>query len=223
MVVALGDINDVIQDMRLYTTVQTTSVGEDRYVNSEKWDLVEFKYKGEVITVPPSSIPQIGEVIVPNYGSHEICGQIYIDKHKVRNVVGGLISWFINTTIAMGSCGFSGGKCFHDLEQALAKIINCKSIGAQLDAYVRSVASWAPSIASAVDAACTATKSILIKTLINELNSLQTKLSMLEMSGIGVIPKPPGDRELKSGKWYGSLGNGVVNGNFDGNFTALKD
>ena len=104
LIIALGDVNDIVSDMRVLSTVQTSAVGSDGYVNSEQWDLVEFNYKGKKISSPPSAIPEIGQVVIPAYTSKEVCGVLFIDKHDIDNVVGGLIKWAINTALSLVTC-----------------------------------------------------------------------------------------------------------------------
>jgi hypothetical protein len=208
--------------MRVLSTVQTSAVGNDSYVNSEQWDLVEFDYKGQKISSPPSAIPQIGQVQIPTYTSHEVCGVLFIDKHDINNVVGGLVLWAINTALSVVTCSVQSVPCFNTVDQALQQTINCTALGSQLDKLVQSVWSGAPSVAMIVIKACESEKQKLIQTLNQELASLAAKLSLLELSGTVDIPNPPGDNVLSNGKWYGVLGSGIAKGNFKGDFTANK-
>jgi len=222
MIVALGDIDDIIDDMRVVSTVQTTSVGNDGYVNGEQWDLVEFEFKGQKISSPPAAIPQIGQVKIPSYSSHEVCGVLFIDKHQVNNVVGGLVQWAINTALSAVTCSVQGVPCYNNVGQALQMTINCQMLGMQLDQVVKSIWSGAPSVALVVIQACENEKQQLIQLLNQELAGLTTKLSLLELSGTVNIPNPPGDNNLSGGQWFGVLGSGVAKGNFKGEFTANK-
>ncbi len=221
LIVTLGDINDIVKDMRVKSTVQTTSVGNDNYVNDEEWDLVEFTYKGQKISTPPSGVPEIGQVKIPTYLSHEVCGVYFIDKHKVQNAVGGLIKWAINTALSLVTCNTQGVPCYNSVDEALKDTIDCVMLAMQIDAMVMSFWSSAPSVAGLIEQGCNAEKDKLIKKLSDELDALTTKFSLLELSGTAPIPNPPGDTEL-SGKWYGWLGSGAAKGNFEGEFTAKK-
>jgi len=223
MIVALGDINDIVKDMRVVSTVETTAVGNDNYVNDEEWDLVEFKYKGQNISTPPSAVPEIGQVKVPKYLSHEVCGVYFIDKHKVQNAVGGLIKWAINTALSLVTCNTQGVPCYNSVDEALTNTIklNCPMLAMQIDAMVMSFWSGAPSVAAIIESACNAEADKLIKKISDELDALTTKFSLLELSGTAPIPTPGQDSQI-TGKWYGWLGSGAAKGNFEGEFTATR-
>lgn len=222
LITALGDINDIVDDMKVVSTVQTTSVGNDAYVNSEKWDLVEFDYKGKKISTPPHAVPQIGQVKIPSYSSYEVCGVLFINKHKVNNVVGGLVQWAINTVLSAVTCSIKSTPCYSSVDQALQQVINCQALGMQIDQMVHSVWSSAPSVAMLVINACNSEKQNLIQLIKKELAAITTKLSLLELSGTSKIPNPPGHNKLTGGKWYGVLGSGAAKGNFDGEFDAVR-
>jgi len=222
LIVTLGDINDIVDDMRVLSTVQVTSVGNDSYVNNEQWDLVEFDYKGQKISSPPGAIPQIGQVKVPTYTSHEVCGVLFIDKHKLQNVVGGLVQWAINTALSVVTCSVQSVPCYNTVDQALQQTINCQMLGMQLDQLVQSMWSGAPSVAMIVIQGCESQKQKLIQLLNQELAGLTTKLSLLELSGTVNIPNPPNDNQLSGGQWVGVLGSGALKGNFKGDFSAKR-
>jgi hypothetical protein len=221
LITTLGDLDDILSVMRVLSTVVTTSTGSDTYVNQEQWDTVEFTYQGTKISSPPSAIPQIGTVKVPTYTSSEVCGTLFIDKHKISNVVGGIVKWAIDTALSIVTCT-STSTCYSSVDQALQAVIDCTKIGNQLDQMVQSIWSSAPSVASLVTSACNSQKSSLISKIKSELSSITTSLSLLSLSGVVKIPAPGSDTTLSSGKWYGVLGTSSVNGNFDGDFTAKK-
>ena len=222
LVSALSAINDICDDMRILSTVHTTSTGSDSYVNSEQWNLVEFKFQGKKISSPPSAIPQIGQVKVSNYTSYESCGTLYISKHQIKNKVGGIIKWAIETALSVVTCSVKGVPCYNSVTQALTQAINCQQLAMQLDMAVQSLWSGAPSVASIVAQACNSQKTNLINKLNKELNDLTVKLSLLELSGVVTIPNPGADHKLSGGKWNGVLGSGVAKGNFKGDFSATK-
>jgi hypothetical protein len=221
LVVALGDINDIVDDMRVLSTVQTTAVGNNAYVNNEQWDLVEFTFRGKKLSTPPQGVPQIGQVKIPPYSSYEVCGVLIIAKHDVNNVVGGLILWAINTGLSIATCS-SSAPCFASIDEALMQLVDCPALGMQIDQMVQSIWSGAPSVAGPVTMACESNKQDVIQGLTTALSALPTKLSLLELSGTVNIPNPPGDNVLNNGEWFGVLGSGVAKGNFDGEFSAKK-
>jgi hypothetical protein len=222
LIVALGDINDICKDMRVLSTVQTTSTGNDNYVNAEQWDLIEFTYKTKKLSTPPNAIPEIGQVNIPNYLSHEVCGVLFIDKHKIQDVVGGIIKWAINTALSLVTCNTQGLPCYNTVGDALDQTINCAMLGVQIDQLVQSFWSGAPSVSSLVEQGCNTEKQDLIKKLNDAIDGLTTKLSLLELSGTSPIPNPGADNKLSGGKWFGVLGTSVAKGNFDGEFSANK-
>jgi hypothetical protein len=218
LIVTLGDLNDIVSEMRVLSTVQKNGVGGDAYVNSEQWDLVEFNYKGKKISTPPANIPEIGQVTIPAYTSKEVCGVLFIDKHNIDNVVGGIIKWAIDTALSLVTCNTQGAPCFNSVDEALQQTIDCAMLAAQLEALILSIWSGAPSIAASIEQACNGQKGNLIDTIVKELASITTKLKLLQLSGVVNIPNPGGDSVLQGGKWYGTLGGG----NFQGDFSAQK-
>ena len=222
LITALSAINDICDDMKVMSTVQTTSTGSDSYVNSEQWDLVEFQYQGKKISSPPSAIPQSGQVKVSNYTSYEVCGTLYISKHQIKNKVGGIIKWAIETALSVITCSVKNVPCYNSITQALNQTINCQMLAMQLDKVVQSIWSGAPSVASIVAAACNSEKTKLVNDLNKVLNDLTVKLSVLELSGVVPIPNPGSDHKLSGGKWNGVLGSSVAKGNFKGDFSATK-
>jgi hypothetical protein len=222
LIIALGDLNDIVGQMRVLSTVQTVSTGNDSYVNSQQWDLVEFTYKGQVIAAPPYAIPGIGSVTIPDYPSYEACGVLFIYKHYVDKVIGGLIKWAIDTALLLVTCGVQDLPCFDSVEEALDETIDCFMLGVQMDQLIQSLWSEAPPVASIVAQACESEKQKLITLLSKELAALTTTLSLVELSGTVAIPNPPGDSVLQGGKWYGVLGAGAAMGNFEGTFSAKR-
>lgn len=218
LIITLGDVNDIVDDMRVLSTVHKHSVGQDAYVNNEVWDLVEFDYKGQKIATPPQAVPEIGQVNIPPYSAYEVCGVLFIDKHKLKNVVGGLIKWGIDTALSIATCNLSSGPCFNSVDQALQMAINCTMLALQIDQMVQSIWSSAPSVANIIQGACDNQKGNLINLLTSELNGLTTKLSLLELSGTANIPTPPNDHKLDGGKWFGVL----AGGDFEGEFSAYR-
>jgi hypothetical protein len=222
LVLALGDLDDILKDMRVLSTVETTSVGKDSYVNSEQWDLVEFTFNGQPISTPPSAVPQIGQVTIPSYTSHEVCGVLFIDKHQVGNAMGGAVLWAVNAALSVVTCSVKNVPCYSSVDQALQQTIDCQALGQQLDSVVKSIWSGAPSVAGLVTQACNAEKQKLIGELTKELAALTTQLSLLQLSGTVAIPDPPGDTQLTGGEWYGVLGNSSSKHNFEGEFSAKR-
>jgi hypothetical protein len=222
MVIALGNVNDIIDTMRIVSSVRVASVGKDAYVHSEQWDLIEFEYKGQQISSAPHAIPEIGQIKINNYTASEVCGVYFINKHAVKNVIGGLIKWVIQTALSVVTCSSNGVPCYNTLEQSLQGIIDCPMLAMQLDMMLNSIWSGAPSVANIIAPACEAAKTTLIRDLNDELDGLTTKLTFFELSGTVDIPNPGQDHTLDKGKWNGSLGYSVLKGDFNGTFKAYR-
>lgn len=222
LAVTLGNVNDIIDTMRVISTVQMNGVGNNGYVCSEQWDLIEFEYKGQKLSSPPGAIPEIGQVKVPNYTAAEVCGVLFLNKHKIKNVIGGLIKWAIETALSIATCSGNSTPCFNNIEQALQQTINCSMLAMQIDQLVMSIWSGAPSVAGIIQPACDTAKMSVIQKLNQELNDLTTKLTFFELSGTADIPNPGQDSQLQNGKWQGWLGYSLSKGNFDGTFKAVR-
>lgn len=222
MIVALGNLNDVIDDMRVVSTVQVNPVGDDRYVCSERWELLEFEYRGQKISSPPSAIPEVGDIKIDNYTSAEVCGEWFLAKHEVKNKVGGLIKWALEAALNIGSCVSADVPCFSSIEQALMVSVECGMIGMQVDQLIMSMFPGAPSVAEFVSAACDGAKILAASQLSEGLDGLKTKLTFLKLSGTVTLPNPGQDSKLENGVWHGTLGYPLLKGDFDGSFTAYR-
>lgn len=222
MFVALGDVNDVISTMRVKSTVLMSATGNYGYVCSEKWDLIEFEYKGQQLSTAPSAVPTVGQVKIPNYVATEVCGVLFIGKHQVKNVVGGLIKWAVETVLHIASCSDSNSPCYSTVGQGLEQVVDCASLGIQIDQLIKSIWSDAPDAASIVQSECQKHKSELIKKFEEALAGLTTSLSFFEISGTANIPNPGQESQLKDGIWNGSLGYELFKSNFKGSFTAVR-
>lgn|GEM_PF-3246686 len=221
LISALGDISDIIDDMRVLSTAQLSATGiPDTYYVSEEWNLVEFDFKGQQLSAAPSSLPQIGNVDVPRYMATEACGVIYLGKHQIKNAVGGLIKWAVDNGLSLITCSVPDVPCFASVDQAVKMALNCSMIGAQVDQALASQAGF--SIGPLVEAGCQLARDTLLTTLLNELGSIETKFSLMRLSGVANIPNPGQDDHLENGKINGDLGTGILKGNFGGTFTATR-
>jgi hypothetical protein len=217
LIVALGDISDILDDMRVLHTVQTASTGNYEYVGTSTWDLVEFEFRGQVISEQPQNIPQIGHVPTYNFTSREICHVYFIDQHEIHNVVGGLIRWAIDAVVTAVTCSVQGWGCYYSLEEALYDIIWCEDIAWAIDDFVYD--SFGVEVYDAVYAACESAKGPAIDSIIQYLDDLEVTFSVLSMHGqADIIDDNHLGNSSNFGRWYGSLGGG----SWDGEFTAVK-
>lgn len=213
LIVALGDVSDIVDDMRVLHTVNLVPMGNDEYYGTQIWDLIEFEYRGNMVTSPPEDILGF-EVIPDDFTSREICGTFYIDRYYVRNVVGGLVRWAIDVVVTAVTCSYGTG-CYYSLEDALYDLIDCDAIATAIDDLVYSMWSDAPSVYDPIYNVCDAKKDDAIDSIIQALDNIEISLNLLSLRGVVPIVD---DNHMNPGRWFGSL----AGGNFDGDFTAVK-
>ncbi len=216
LIVVLGDLSDILDDMHLLHTVHLVAAGNYEYSGTTTWDLVEFEYRGQMVSTRPEDIPEIGQVPTYTFTSREICHVYFIDRHEVRNVVGGIIRWLIDALVTMVTCS-QGWGCYYSLEEALDALIDCDAIATAIDDFVYDT--FGVEAYDAALSACEAGKDPAIDAIIRYLEQLTVTFSVLSMRGQAPILD---DRHLGSaanpGRWYGSL----AGGNWQGEFTAVK-
>jgi hypothetical protein len=218
---ALADINEILDDMRVWSTVQMTNWSPDLYRASERWDLVGFKFRGQDIQAAPGDIPEVGEVEIDDYTAREVCGVYYADTHQVKNAVGGLVRWAVEVALTAVTCS-GGGPCYTTIEEALEDTIDCQAIGDGVNDLLQGLIDGAPDVSGAVTTACEGLRTQLINKLVSVLEAIEIQLSLLKLRGQGLITgatnaptsigasPPPGP----NGHWYGTLAGGGFNGEF---------
>ncbi|MBU1244715.1 hypothetical protein KKD52_07370 [Myxococcota bacterium] len=214
MIIVLGDVSDIVDDMRVYHTVFLIPMGNNEYYGTQVWDIVEFDYRGNIVSDSPQNI--LGFSVHPeDFTSREICGTFYIDRHRIENVVGGLVRWAIEAMVTIVSCSSSDMPCYYSLEEALEDIIDCDSIAVAIEDLVWSIWEDAPSVYSPVYSACDSQKQNAINAILNALDNITVQLNLLSLRGMSPIVT---DRDMHPGRWFGSL----AGGNFTGDFTAIR-
>ncbi len=214
MIVVLGNVSDIIDDMRVYHTVFLIPMGNNEYYGTQTWDLVEFEYHGSIVSDSPQNI--LGRpVTVEDFTSREICGTFYIDRHRVQNVVGGLVRWAVEAMVTIVSCSSSDMPCYYSLEEALEDVIDCDSIAVAIEDLVWSIWEDAPSVYNPIYTACENRKQDAIDAIIHALDQIEIELNLLSLRGMSPIVT---DRDMHPGRWFGSL----AGGNFTGDFTAVR-
>ncbi len=212
LIIAVGNISDIIDDMRVYSTVNLVPQGNYEYLGAQTWDIVEFEYQGQLITENPANIPEIGTVPQQNFTSREVCGIFFIDRYDVPNVVGGLVRWAIEVVLTAVTCS-GGGPCYYSLEDALEDIIDCDAIAWEIDDLVYN--SFGLEVYDAVYNFCDAGKAQAITAIIDALDNITIQLNLMSMRGQADIVT---SSFLDNGRWYGSL----AGGSYDGEFTATR-
>lgn len=213
LIVAMGNISDIVDDMRVYSTVNLISQGNYEYVGQQTWDIIEFEYQGQYISESPSNIPQIGYIPQQTFTSREICEIFYIDTFDVDNVVGGLIRWGIEAMLTAVTCSVPGWPCYYSLEDALDDLIDCDDIAYAIDDMVYNTFGF--DVYDPVWEVCDNMKQPAIDAIIQALDDIEVNLSLMSMRGDADIDN---DQTMSNGRWYGTL----VGGNYDGEFSATK-
>ena len=218
LIVALGNISDIIDDMQVQHTVQLVATGNYEYVGTSTWDLVQFEYRGQMVSERPENIPEIGQVPTYDFTSREICYVFFIDRHEIHNVVGGLIKWVIDALVNVVTCS-QGWGCYDDLESALEDLVDCDAIAAAIDDFASNAFGFDGAYDLAYQA-CDAGKQPAINAIVNYLDQLTVSFSILTMRGQAPIPDNDhlGDPPSNPGRWYGTLGGG----NWQGEFNAVR-
>lgn len=222
LIQALADLHDILNEMKVWSTVQLTNWSPDLYSASERWELVGFKFRGQDIQAAPGDIPEIGEVEVDPYTAREVCGVYFADSHHVDNAVGGLVRWAVEVALTAVTCA-GDGPCYTTIEEALEDTIDCDAIGQGINDLLQGLIDSAPDVSDAVTSACEGLRTQLINKLIQVLEEIEVKLSLLKLRGGGLISggttqtpaligaqPPPGP----NGHWYGTLAGGSFNGEF---------
>jgi hypothetical protein len=207
LIVALAGVSDVLDDLQVDHTVWLEgAVCDANYRGSSRWDWITFEYRGNVVTERPEDIPEIGEVIPEDFGAVYYCGDLYIDKHRIENVLSGLVLWIVNTLVEITTP-------YTDIEDALDAAIPCASIADAINDAWQSACGCSTDITAGVQAACNAYKDDMIDQLITLLDEAAISLSVVSLKGIANIPD---GAHMTNGRWYGA----VFGGDFPGEFSA---
>ena len=201
----LNDVNEVIKDTHVISTEQITALGSDMYLGNSIWQLVEFEYKGVKVSTTPDKIPGLGQV----------CGVFYIDKHKVKNAIGKIFRWAVEAVITGVSCSMDNGPCYKDLPSMFNDLIDCNGLAAAMASSNGQVTG----LDALVLAACVAEKQTFINLLTQALDDLELNLTYMSLAARADVQSA---NQLANGRWYGALGSAYSKGNFDGEFTGVK-
>ena len=212
VIALLADINDAIDDTRVISIETLTALGNGQYVGNSTWVNIEFNYKGKKVSSNPANVPALGKVTTTSYSAREICGTLYIDKHKVKNQIGKIYRWAIEALITGISCSMKNVPCYKSINQMFGDLIKCQQLG-------NAVGGSTPGVAAAVTAACNSQKSYLVALLIKELDALTANLTYMSLKGKATVPN---NNQLTAGKWYGTLGGAMGKGNFEGTFKGHR-
>ena len=211
---ALANVNDAIDDTRVISIESLQALGGGQYIGNSNWILIEFEYKGIKVSTNPAKVPALGKVTTTSYTAREICGTFYMDKHKVKNHIGKIYRWAIEAIITGVTCAMKNVPCYKSINAMFNDLIKCQQLGNAMAG-----SNSLPGLGAAVTAACNSQKQLLIKMLIKELDALTAGLTYMSLKAKATIPN---NNQMQNGKWYGVLGGGLGNGNFEGTFKGHR-
>jgi hypothetical protein len=210
LAVALGDLSDMLDDMKIESTVILDGQPcSGHYRGSERWDMLTFSFRGQEMRVPPSQLPGISEVVPEAFDASYSCGELFIDRHRVKQQMSGLVRFLLDTA-AQAASGYD------NVETALSHLVDCPAVASTLDDYVGSVCTFCPVITGPATAACSALVQQGVSRLGQAIDDASVKLSVITLKGI--IDVAADGSSLSGGEWYGSL----VGGDFPGEFSAQR-
>ncbi len=209
LIVTLAGVSDVLDDLQVDSTVDLTGQECDAtYRGSEHWDWITFEYRGSVVTTHPEDIPEIGAVYPEEFGAMYSCGQLFIDRHRIKNVLSGLITWVVNTMVEI-TTGYD------TVQEALDAALPCAQIADAINDAWQSACGCSTDVSAVAEATCDAYKDDLIDQVTTLLDNATVSLSVVSLKGIADIPD---GNHMANGVWYGS----VIGGDFPGEFTATR-
>jgi len=212
--VALGDIHDILDNMGVKSDVTLVQTCPGVYHGSEIWTRLEFTYRGVMVSKRPEDIAEIGQVRPEDFSARVLCGEVYVDRHRIRNAVGGLLRWVLDTVVNIVTCA-NNGPCYNSPEQAIAGIVDCDAIAQAIDNALANAIPFAPSVYGAVDNACNGLKNQITSRIQMAIDQAVASFSLVSLAGQAHVAGPS---TLDQGTWAGSL----VGGDFAGEWTATK-
>jgi hypothetical protein len=200
--VALSNISDVLDDLQVESTVYLSGgTCQASYRGYEKWEKITIEYRGQIISAAPQDIPEVGEIRPEEFAALYSCGDLYFDRHRIKNTIGGLIRWVVNSVIE-ASTGH------RTVQEAISNAIDCDGLA---DAIERATGS--SGIADPVRNACTTAVGNIVAQIDAVLDEATITLSVLSLQGRARVT---GERTLVDGTWTGS----VIGFDFPGEFAA---
>jgi hypothetical protein len=205
----LGDVADILSNIQVNSTMTLDgSAGcNGSYRGTETWDTLTFNYKGVVTTARPQDIPEIGMVQVEPFAARYVCGTLFIDRHRVNNIVTGIIRW-VADTVTYETTGYN------TVDDAINNIVDCSGFSYALDADLGSVCPACPSVQGLVQTGCQTELASLVSEIDNAL-AAPTSLDLMKIKGMANVQDM---NHLVNGRWYGSL----LGGDFTGDFTSTQ-
>lgn len=205
----LGDMSDVINDMRVESTVVLEGQPCDGvYRAKEKWDMITFNFRGTQLRVPPDKLPGVKEIVPDEFSARYSCGELFIDRHRIKGSLKDLIRYLLDT-VTEATTGY------YSIEDAIYDMVDCYGVAVTIDNYVYNNCSFCPAVTNIVNSACTSFLNQGVQQVSQAIDQATVELGLIKRKG---IVKVDSETKLSGGKWYGSL----AGGDFPGEFTATK-
>ncbi len=203
---ALATMSDVLNTMGVEGTLTLEGQACDgNYRGSHKWDFVKVTLQGVEMRIKPEQLPGVTEVLPEDFSARYHCGDLLIDRHRIRGTLGQLVRWVLDT----GTQAITGQP---NVETALGAIVDCPAVGNTL----AGACSLCGALSGIATGACQAFVQVGVAQVGQAIDDAAVKLSVLKLKA--VIPVNQ-DGSLGAGTWYGSL----VGGDFKGTLAATKN
>jgi len=205
LIVMLAGFSDVLDDLQIdQTVVMSGELCEANYRGSSTWDRITFEYRGQQVSERPEDIPEIGPVTPEDFGARYACGQLFIDRHRVKNALQGLVRWMINTATEI-TTGYP------TLELAIDAAVDCANIAVGINQAWRN-AGGGFDITTAVETSCLGFEADLLMRVTMLIDNAAIELSVVSLEGVADVTS---ERRLDAGVWAGRLLSGEFPGAFD--------
>ncbi len=206
---ALGTMSDVLNTMGVEGTLTLDGQACDgNYRGSHKWDWVKVTLQGVEMRIKPEMLPGVTDVLPEDFSARYHCGDLLIDRHRIKGTMGQLVRWVLDT----GTQAITGEP---NIETALGNIVNCPAVGNSVN-NACTVPFVCGALAGVATGACQGFVQVAVAQVGQAIDEAAVKLALLKLKA--VVPVNA-DGTLGDGTWYGSL----VGGDFKGTMQATKN
>ena len=199
VILALGDISDLLDDTRVRHTNTLDAECRELYRGTISFDHVELALRGERWSARPDDIPYVGPIPPAEFGARLRCRSIAIDRFRVSHLMAGLLRWLADGITQSASRG-----AYSSIGDVVRSVIDCPRIAsAVLGAY--------PTLGLGFEIACRIAVETAVDAIEEALSS-PVELTLMRLAGEATVT---GSDRLLDGHWFGSFGIGDFTGEFD--------
>lgn len=198
VIIALGDINDLLDNTVVDHTIDLDAECRELYRGSITVDHVELEFRGTVLSGRPEDIPMVGPIPPAEFGARLRCDTIAIDEFRISHLMAGLLRWLADGITQSASRGD-----YMTVEEAMMGVIDCSRI-------TERIMSEYPILGIGFDIACEIALSTAVAAVTEALTN-PVEANLMRLSGVADVPSS--DR-LTNGHWSGSFGIGDFTGEF---------